>query len=141
MGMYPDLIDLNRVLDKLSGVPRPDSDSTWEPTVLAYHFLFEMYGACKNHGRHGLIQAVELKTLAESFANKPIPEIAFMAGLLFSGYTTRPFVINPKNFESLQVKFPPIDRIEQFRERWIKAQPGWEQEVTDERSELAKRRW
>jgi hypothetical protein len=137
--MYPDVDDVKRHMEKLSGLPRPDPVEIWADVVLARSFLEEAYGCCRNHGRHKLVPAATLKSEAERFTGKPISDYALMVALRMSGYTTRPSAINPAQFEKLEVKFPPISRFEEKRELWAAHQVGLEKEVEMERDEMQKR--
>jgi hypothetical protein len=137
--MYPDIDDVKRHMEKLSGVPRPDPVEIWPEVVLARSFLEEAYGCCRNHGRHKLVPATMLKSEAERFTGKQISDYALMVTLLLSGYTTRPSGINPSEFEKLEIKFPPVHRFEEKRERWAEHQRGLEQEIEMERDEMQKR--
>ncbi|HXM97162.1 MAG TPA: hypothetical protein VN982_01670 [Candidatus Dormibacteraeota bacterium] len=138
--MYPDLRDVERVMPKLSGVPRPEPLSVWESVVLARSFIEECHGRCRNHGRHHFISASSLKTEAEQFIGRPISDYAFMAALLMGRLTTRPLVIDPKQFEKLEVKFPPTDRFKEARNSWNEHQLRLELEIKHEREEIARRK-
>ena len=137
--MYPDIDDVKRHMEKLSGVPRPDSVEIWPEVVLARSFLEEAYGCCRNHSRHKLVPATMLKSEVERFIGNQISDYAVMVALLLSSYTTRPTAINPSEFEKLEVKFPPISRFEEKRELWAEHQRGLEQEIQLERDEMQKR--
>src|SRR6266704_1469184 len=138
--MYPDLIDVERTMPRLSGVPRPELETTWESVVLARSFIEECRVRCRNHGRHRFTLAKDLKVQAEQFIGKPISDYAFMIALLMHRVTTRPLAIDPKQFEKLEVKFPPTERFEEAREAWNKHQLGLEQEIKQEREEIALRK-
>ena len=118
MGMYPDLRDVERLMPKLSSVPRPELETTWESVVLARSFIENCYGRCRNHGRHRFTLAKDLKAQAEQFIGKPISDYAFMIALLMNRVTTRPLAIDPKQFEKLEVKFPPTERFEEARKQF-----------------------
>lgn len=134
--MWPDIRDVERVMPKLSGVPRPDPESIWESVVLARSFVEECCGRCRNHGRHRLTSAKDLKAQAEQFIGKPVSDYVFMIALLMNRVTTRPLVIDPKKFEEIEVKFPPFDKFEEARDSWNEHQLQLEQEIKQERERM-----
>ena len=138
--MYPDLRDVDRQSSKLVVVPRPEPSAIWEDVVLARSFIEECHGRCRNHGRHHLMLATILKAKAEQFIGKPVSDYAFMVALLMNNLTTRPLVIDPKQFEKLEVKFPPTERFEEARDLWNQHQLRLEQEIKQEREQVALRK-
>jgi hypothetical protein len=138
--MYPDLLDVERIMPKLAGVPRPEPESIWESVVLARSFLEECHRRCRNHGRHHFILAKILKAQAEQFIGSSISDYAFMVALLIGAQTTRPRVIDPKLFDKLELKFPPTERFEESRCLWNEHQLDIERDIKQEREEIAMRK-
>ena len=140
--MYPDQDDVTRVMCKLSG-PRPSPEAAWPQAVLLRGFLEFSYHWCRNHGRHGFTLATDVKQQAEDFIGQPATDYEFCLGLFLNvpSLTRRPFTVpfDVKRFSALQIKFPPLHRLEEGRERWKEIQLELEKEVAQERERLAQR--
>ncbi len=142
--MYPDSEDIRRVMKNLSGVPKPTPEFIWQIVVLARGFLFEAGRACKNHGRHALVPAEQLRAQAEAFVGQPVSPYEFCVALLLVAPTPtlRPHrrPIDVSKFETLEIKFPPTERMEEYRERWTEVQKQLEAEIEREKIAQSARR-
>src|SRR5437667_12846375 len=74
--VYPDREDVKRVC-KLCGVPQPSAEVVWPGTVLLLAFLQFAHKWCRNHGRHSLTPASDLKQQAEDFIGKSVTDHEF----------------------------------------------------------------
>lgn len=142
--MYPDIEDVRQTMHRLTGVPRPNAEDIWPTVVLVREFVSYASRWCRNHGRHRYILASELLQQAEKSTGKLITPyefcLTFWLALPHGCCQTRiPYSIpiDVAAFDTLKIKFPPIDRLEEFRELWDEVYAQTEREIIRERQRLA----
>lgn len=142
--MYPDKQDVQQTMHRLTGVPRPKAEDIWPTVVLVREFLSNAYQWCRNQGRHKYVPASELLQQAEKFIGRAVTPyefcLTFFLALPAGSVSKRiPYStpVDVAQFDILKIKFPPIARLEEFRETWTEIQSQTEKEIIQERQRLA----
>lgn len=134
--MYPDQRDVELAMRNLIVSPRPVPEDIWPDVVLARSFLDESRARCFNYGRHRFCPAPDIKKIAESYIGRSISDYAVTVAVKMQSLETRPSKIDPKQFNRLTIKFPPLDRFEEARSLWNQHQRDLEQEIAHEKIRL-----
>lgn len=136
--MWPDIYDVRAVAQHCPVVDAPAPEAVWQDAALVERFLRFARSACYNHGKHEYVLATEIKTLAESWIGHEIDPYAFVLGakLADARFWGKSRAISKTafkaSFDSLSMKFPPCERLEEYRQAWQEEQRSVERDIEEE---------
>jgi hypothetical protein len=133
--MYPDKLDIKDNAKRLE-IADAKAALIWKDAGLAYEFL-KFLQVCHWHGKQHRQSIEDIKTITESYLSRGIDREALLIGGLMANlkFNRKPSELM-KEYSSLLILLPPLDRLEEFRAQWQEEQREIEkaQEVEESRN-------
>ncbi len=135
--MYPDLLDITNSAKRIGLTVDPKL--VYADVVLASRFLEFAKHRCYSHGKHTYIDAAALKAIVSEWTERLPTNEEILLALRFVQCKTSPTKLNSKacgkTFKQLRIKFPPLDRLEDYVADWKLIRERTEKEIAVELSE------
>lgn len=114
--MYPDHLDVKSIVEKLN--LKADPAMIWRQVNLLYHFLNFANDRCHWHGKHTVIPAIEVKSLAENWMGLCLSDAVFITASQFANLRWK----SGRTVGNGLLKFPPTAKLEESRDLWNEQQ-------------------
>ena len=118
---YPDLLDLERVLSgmhKDSGKKKCYSSTMlFQDFAVTFDWLSQVLPRIHNHGKHGFVSAIDIKSIVEDFVGHDLQDDAFVAACHERGLQTKKMGRGDFFFD-LEIKLPCLDGVTELIPEW-----------------------